>query len=65
MDTLNTHKTKGVNDMLIFESIASALANGFQVWDKTDEGFLVRRKGSGGLFEMALVIYKVGAPIAV
>ena len=41
--------------LLIFTSLTQALSNGFQVYDRTAEGYLVRRSRPAGGWEMALV----------
>jgi len=39
--------------IVVFASVASAMRAGFQVYDRTENGFLVRRRNANGLFEMA------------
>lgn len=39
--------------IMVFASVASAIRAGFQVYDRTKDGFLVRRRNVNGLFEMA------------
>ena len=41
----------------VFHSLANAIHSGFQVYDKTSEGYLVRRS-TGSQWELALVILK-------
>ena len=43
--------------LLVFKSLADALRAGFQVYDRTSEGYLVRTKTTNG-WAMALVACK-------
>jgi len=43
--------------MIVFKSLADALRAGFQVYDRTPEGYLVRTRTSSG-WAMALVTNK-------
>ena len=38
----------------VYRALSDALKDGFQVYDRTTEGYLVRRR-NGGLWELALV----------
>lgn len=42
----------------VYHDLNDALRDGFQVYDKTTDGYLVRRRGASGLWEMAVVIVK-------
>ena len=43
--------------LLVFKSLADALRAGFQIYDRTQEGYLVRTKTADG-WAMALVTCK-------
>jgi hypothetical protein len=43
--------------LMVFKSLADALRAGFQIYDRTPEGYLVRTKTSSG-WAMALVTCK-------
>ena len=40
--------------VLIFSSLADAIRLGYQIYDKTKDGYLLRTKNSDGLWAMAL-----------
>ena len=46
-----------MSGLLVFKSLADALRAGFQVYDRTSEGYLVRTKTTNG-WAMALVTCK-------
>jgi regulation of enolase protein 1 (concanavalin A-like superfamily) len=43
--------------LMVFQSLADALRAGFQIYDRTQEGYLVRTRTSSG-WAMALVTCK-------
>jgi hypothetical protein len=41
--------------MLVFRSLREALQAGFQVYDKTADGYIVRQRVAGDVWRMAIV----------
>ena len=41
--------------VMIFKSLPEAIRQGFYIYDKIKEGYLIRRKNADGLWEQALV----------
>lgn len=41
--------------LLVFRTVADALRAGFTVYDRTPDGYLVKRKNANGLWELAIV----------
>jgi hypothetical protein len=43
--------------LLVFQTLAEAIRNGFSVYDRTADGYLVRKRGDAG-WMIALVVLK-------
>jgi hypothetical protein len=48
-------KNENMGGILVFKSVSEALRAGFQVYDRTSDGYLVRSKTTGG-WAFAIVV---------